>query len=901
MESDSAERWHAQPSGEVLRGLEASLEGLSSEEARRRFHRDGPNRIGEPRRISPIKLFLRQFANVLILILLLAALLSLWLGELLESAAILVIVLFAVILGFVQEYRAERSVAALQRMASPSARVRRGGREMEVDATEIVRGDILILGAGDRVAADGRLLRSSALLTDESALTGESESAEKTDEGLFPPEAVPADRLNMVFAGTAVRAGRAEAVVTAVGMQTEFGRIASMLGEVAAEPTPLQKSLDRMGGTLARSAVVIVLFIVLSGLWQGRPFLEMLLFGVALAVAVVPEALPAVVTISLALGVQQMARRNALMRSLPAVETLGSTTVICTDKTGTLTRDEMTVRRILLPGGELELGGTGYAPEGALSSSGGGAIPSGLEEFLAAGVLCNDAALEQGGEGEWRVRGDPTEGALLVAARKGGIEEEELRRRHPRLDEVPFSSQLRRMLTLHRFGEGARACMKGAPEAVLGRCSSILVDGEVRALGEDGTQELLAAAGRYAAGAMRVLALAWRDADGLDGADGGMTFLGLAAMIDPPRPEAGAAVRRCMEAGMRPVMITGDHPETASAIARELGFPGAGRVVSGAMLEEMDEGAFREAAGSVSVFARVSPEHKLRLVGALQEQGEIVAMTGDGVNDAPALKRADIGISMGIAGTDVAREASAMTLLDDNFASIIDAVEEGRGIYDNIKKYLAYLLSSNIGELGLMAAATLIGLPVPLTAVQILYVNLATDGLPALALGVDPHDEELMRRPPADPSKGVFTPPLLVLMLAGGLCSALCNLLLFVWALSTSRPVEAAMTMTFVSLVAIEFVKAYAFRSLSGSLLRRPFANRWLNLSVVSESLLLLLVLQLPLLREMFGLASLDAAGWAASLLPALTVLPVLELVKFFIRRREGGSGPGGGIHTKKH
>lgn len=892
MESQRSERWHAMPVDEALGRLRSSREGLGPDEVLLRRDREGPNRISRSRPVRPFVLLLGQFKNVLILILLFAAGLSLGLGEHMEALAILAIVLFAVLLGFVQEYRAERSVAALRRMASPSARVRRGGKELVVDASEVVPGDILLLGAGDRVAADARLLDSHGLIADESALTGESLPADKSADGIFSEEAVPGDRRNMVFAGTALRAGRGEGVVTAVGMQTEFGHIASLLAETPGERTPLQKNLDRVGVMLARAALVIVLFIVVSGLWHGREFFEMLLFGIALAVAVVPEALPAVVAISLALGVQRMARRNALMRRLPAVETLGGTTVICTDKTGTLTRDEMTVRRVLLPGGELELGGTGYVPEGRLFVSGGGDLPPGVEEFFTAAVLCNDAMLEEGEGGECSVLGDPTEGALLVAARKAGFGEAELRRLHPRTAEVPFSSTARRMLTLHRFGEASMACMKGAPETVLAACSAVLLDGEVRPLDRQTLEGLKAAAGEYARNAMRVLAVAWSEADGLEGLDGGMVFLGFAAMIDPPRPEAKEAVRRCIGAGIRPVMITGDHPETAAAIARELGFPGEGRVVSGAMLADMEPPALREAALSVSVFARVSPEQKLRLVEALQAEGAVVAMTGDGVNDAPALKRADIGISMGITGTEVAREASAMTLLDDNFSTIVDAVEEGRGIYDNIRKYLTYLLSSNIGELGLMAAATFAGLPMPLSAVQILYVNLATDGLPALALAVDPPGRDIMRRPPADPKRGVFTGELRTLMLAGGLWSTLCNILLFLWALHSSRPLEAAMTMTFVSLVSIQFFKAYGFRSLTGSIFRRPFANRWLNLSVLAESAMLLLVLQVPILQEMLGLVSLDAEGWVAALLPALSVVPVLELVKS-LQRRSSGKPPG--------
>ncbi|ABB24096.1 cation-translocating P-type ATPase [Pelodictyon luteolum] len=887
MHSDSRVPWHALPADEAMRRLDSGPDGLTHDAVLLRKHKEGANIIRPVRPVRPLSLLLLQFRNVLVITLFIAAALSFLIGEGLEAATIAIIVLFAVVLGFVQEYRAEQAVAALRKMAAPMARVRRGGRESTLDASELVSGDIIILDAGDRVPADARIFSSYGMIVDESPLTGESEATEKSADSVFREEAVPGDRLNMVFAGTTIRAGRGEAVVTATGMQTEFGRIASLLGEVPPERTPLQKNLDRVGILLSRAALLIVLFIVVSGLLHGRPFMEMVLFGIALAVAVVPEALPAVVTISLALGVQRMARRNALMRRLPVVETLGSTTVICTDKTGTLTRDEMTVRRIRLREGEVLISGTGYLPEGTLSVAEGSFMPDKAKALLLAAVLCNDAGLEMDGDGIWTVAGDPTEGALVVAARKAGIDEKAERKRCPRIGEIPFSSETRRMLTLHRIEGKGQVFMKGAPEAVLRSCSAVSMDGASVPFDDALKTQMQAAADLYGSNALRVLGFARRDAEDFEGAETGMTFLGLAAMIDPPRPEAGPAVRRCIEAGIRPVMITGDHPLTAAAIAKELGFPGDGRVVSGAMLKTMDEGALCDVAASVSVFARVSPEHKLRLVEALQKNGEVVAMTGDGVNDAPALKRADIGISMGITGTDVAREASAMTLTDDNFSSIVDAIEEGRGIYDNIRKYLTYLLSSNIGELGLIVGAMLLGLPMPLTAVQILYVNLATDGLPALALGVDPPEEGIMRRPPADPKTGVFTPPLMALMLAGGLWSTLCNLLLFTYALHTERSVGTAMTMTFVSLVLIEFFKAYNFRSLTASVFRRPFANRWLNLAVLWESCMFAAVLFVPLFEGPFGVVRLEGKDWILTVLPALSVLPVLELVKLFIRKNQ--------------
>ena len=550
-------------------------------------------------------------------------------------------------------------------------------------------------------------------------------------------------------------------MVVATGMKTEFGKIAQMLQTVETGKTPLQENLDKVGHMLARAAFVVVAIIVALGLLRGQPFIEMLIFGIALAVAVVPEALPAVVTISLAIGVQRMVKRHALMRRLPAVETLGSTSVICSDKTGTLTKDEMTVRKIFVAGQVLEVSGAGYEPHGQFSRDGFLVEPSdSMKLLLRAATLASDAHIVHSeSDGHWHVKGDPTEGALVVAAAKAGLNKADLESQFPRVNEIPFTSETKRMTTLHAGPEGAIAYSKGAPEIILDSCArQLTADGEI-ALDSESREVILEAARQMASEALRVLAVASKPGATLENAEHEMTFLGLVGMIDPPRPEAKAAIQTCEQAGIKPVMITGDHPLTAQAVARELGLLKTGRIVTGAELEAMSEDEFEREVENIEVYARVSPAHKLRVVTALQKKGHIVAMTGDGVNDAPALKKADIGIAMGITGTDVTKEAAAMTLTDDNFASIVAAVEEGRGIFGNIKKYLMYLLSSNIGEIGLMAGATLLGLPLPLTAVQILYVNLATDGLPALALAVDPPEPDLMRRKPRNPRTGIFTRP----------------------------------------------------------------------------------------------------------------------------------------------
>ncbi len=884
------EFWHTVSAREVARRLETDIvRGLTEGEAARRLSVHGPNEVRAARPVSPWHIFAEQFRNVLIIILLIATALSAFLGHGAEAVVITVIVLFAVVLGFVQEYRAERSMEALRRMAAPAAQVIRDGNEVRIPSQTLVPGDLVVLPTGNRVPADLRLLEAVNLLVDEAALTGESVPVLKDADALADPGQAVGDLSNMAFAGTTVSRGRGRGVVVATGMETEFGRIARMLETVETERTPLQKNLDRVGRALACSACVVVTLIVALGVVRGQPFLEMFLFGIALAVAVVPEALPAVVTISLAIGVQRMVRRNALIRRLPAVETLGSTSVICSDKTGTLTRDEMTARVLCTSGERWEVSGEGYEPRGSFLCEGEEAEPSGaVKMLLLAGALASDVHLVQTPEeGRWEVTGDPTEGALVVAAAKAGMDKSALDSRFPRIGEIPFSSETKRMTTLHDTPDGVVAYAKGAPEVILAACSHRIVGTESVFLDEEERAAVLHEAREMAGKALRVLAMACKPGAGIRDAEQGMTFLGLVGMIDPPRPEAGAAVLTCKQAGIRVSMITGDHPLTARAVAREIGILGEGEVVTGTELESLDDAELAREAQRIEVYARVSPAHKLRVVTALQQAGQVVAMTGDGVNDAPALKKADIGIAMGITGTDVSREAAAMTLLDDNFASIVAAVEEGRGIFENIRKYLMYLISSNTGEILLMAAAVLGGLPLPLSAVQILYVNLATDGLPALALSVDPPEPDLMRRPPREADAGIFTRPVVFLMLVGGIWSAVVNLALFTGALRCGFPVEKAMSMTFVSLVLIQFVKAYNYRSDRHSAFRRPFANRWLNLAVLWELLLLFLVMTVPFLRTAFGTARLTLQEWLLVAAVACTVVPVIEAGKWMVRNSE--------------
>ena len=885
-DSDRTPIWHTVSVEDAIAHLATAPLGLSSGEAARRVQVYGPNELKSLTRESAWRTFAAQFKNALIVILLFATVISGFLGHTLEAVVITVIVLFAVLLGFFQEYRASRALEALRQMAAPVARVFRDGQEVVVPARDLVPGDVVLLRAGDRVPADSRLTQVVNLAIDEAPLTGESEPARKTIDPLDDPRLPLGDRRNMTYAGTLAVHGRGQGVVVSTAMSTEFGRIARMVDTVEITRTPLQENLDRLGGTLGKAALVVVGLVVAIGLLRGLPVIQMFMFGIALAVAVVPEALPAVVTISLAIGVRRMVKRNALVRRLPIVETLGSTSVICSDKTGTLTRNEMTVRQLLADARLLEVTGAGYDAKGEILDAGRGIEPpDSVRALLAAGVLASDARLVSR-DGRPQVEGDPTEGALVVAAMKAGLDPASLNEREPRVAEIPFTSERRRMTTVHTTPDGGTiAYSKGAAEEVLAGCTRQLRAGQDVELTASDRERTRAVEQRMAADGLRVLAVARKTGATAEEPESGMTLLGLVAMMDPPRPEARAAVRTCEAAGIRAVMITGDHPLTAGAVAREVGLLTDGRVVSGRDLEAMSDADLERDVADIAVYARVSPADKLRVVTAWQKRGDVAAMTGDGVNDAPALKKADVGIAMGIAGTDVSKEAAGMTLLDDNFATIVAAVEEGRIVFGNIKKYLMYLLSCNVGEIVLLAGAVIAGLPLPLTAVQILYVNLATDGLPALALAVDPPEPDLMRRKPRNSRVGIFTRPVVAMLLAAGLWSAVVNITLFTWALREGRPLEEVMALTFVALVLIQFFNAYNCRSDRLSVFHHPFANRWLNVAVAWELALLIAIAYVPFLQRAFGTFSFSAADWLLTVALAFSIVPVLEAVKWMARR----------------
>jgi Ca2+-transporting ATPase len=919
------------PHRQTVEGVLAALgtdagSGLGARQAKERLERYGRNELAAERPVPAWRKFLGQFTDALVILLLVAALVSagLWLYEReaalpYEALAIFAIVLLNAIMGYVQEARAEQAVAALRQMSATHASVIRDGERQSIPARNLVPGDIILVEEGDTVPADARLIQTTALQTAEAALTGESLPVSK-DIAAIAQDVGLGGRHNMIFSGTAATYGRGRAVVTATGMHTEMGRIAGMLQETPEEATPLQQELDRVGKLLGIIVVLIAVAMIATILLvedvHGVPALfDVLILGVALAVAAVPEGLPAVVTTVLALGVQRMAKSNAIVRHLAAVETLGSADVIASDKTGTLTRNEMTVRRVVTASGSVAFDGTGYAPEGEVRRAGGGAIDGALrveiERALAVADRANNAVLQQH-DGRWTVQGDPTEGALIVAARKAGLEEDALDARFARIAEVPFSSERKLMSTVHTDAERQErllALTKGAPDVLLARCSRELVGEDAIPLSAERRAAILSSNDDLAGEALRTLGVAFRplpkDAFGREALDQrveqDLVFLGLIGMIDPPRDEAKEAVARAQGAGIRPIMITGDHPRTAAVIAAELGIAADGRAITGRELASMPDEMLDRTVRDVSVYARVNPEHKLRIVRALQRGGMTVAMTGDGVNDAPALKTADIGVAMGITGTDVSKEAADMVLADDNFASIVAAVEEGRAIFANIRKFLRYLLSSNIGEVMTMFLGVLLaevigltaaggdGLALPLLATQILWINLVTDGAPALALGVDPADRDVMDQPPRPRGEGVITRRMWADIFLVGAVMAVGTLIVLDASLpggliAGSGSLGYAQTMAFTTLVMFQLFNVLNARSDEQSAFAGLFSNHWLWAAIGLSLLLHVGVIYLPFLAQAFSTVSLSALDWLGCMAVASSVLWLRELSKVMTR-----------------
>ena len=892
--------WHSMEVDQVLKELNTDPhQGLSDEEVRSRLEKYGYNELKKEEQVSPFTLFFNQFKNILILILLVAIGLSALVGEVVDAVIIAVIVVFCAVLGFIQEYRAERALEALKKMLSPTITGLRGGREEEIPSKDLVPGDILLLEAGDKIPTDARLVEIHSVRCDEAPLTGESIPVGKDIKPLSPDIPV-SDKKNMVFTGTTVTYGRGKAVVTATGMSTEFGKIAEEVMAVKTEATPLEKRTKEIGkwlGIIALSICFLVAGIsvireILGGKIDLAFIITMVMFAVALAVAAVPEALPAIVTGALAIGMHQMAKRNALIRKMPAVETLGCTTVICSDKTGTLTKGEMTVRKIFTAGRMIEVTGAGYEPVGEFRGSDkihvGESEP--IRKLLLGGLLCNDSVLEKA-EGKWIIKGDPTEGALTVAAVKAGLHETEVRLENPRVEEIPFSSERKRMTTIHQMEDGKRmAFMKGAPEVVLEKCSYITDGDGHRPLTGEERAKFLNVNEEMAQDALRVLGVAYRELpEGTEcveeAIEKDLIFIGLAGMMDPPREEAIEAIRVCKEIHIRPVMITGDHKLTAVAVAKEIGiYKDGDRVLTGVELEKMDEEEFEKIVDKVTVYARVSPMDKLKIVKAWKKKGEVVAMTGDGVNDAPALKHADIGIAMGITGTDVAKEASDMVLADDNFATIVKAIERGRWVYDNIKKYLAYLMQCNITEVVVIGGVVLMMGPefLPLLPAAILYMNLATDGLPALALGVSPPDPDIMKRPPRDPKESIFGWDVKSFILRAVLIE--CPFFYFIFFHKLSD-ITWARTEVFFLFIIIELVVALNCRSLIYSIFKVP-PHKWLLIALAWEIGLITVLIQIPSVRDAFGITKPSFSDFTIIVGFGLVVFAIIEVTKVILRRR---------------
>lgn len=871
--------YYQQTTKETLDDLDSSPDGLTKQEAKKRLEKYGPNEIEEKKQIHPIKIFLSQFKSPIVWVLIVAMIITLVVHEYTDFFVIGAIVLLNAILGFIQEYKAEKAIKKLKDIVSLEAKVVRDGEEKEVKASQLVPGDIILLSTGSKVPADGRIIDSSNLETQEAALTGESTTVTKSLDKINQESQV-ADRTNMAFSGTTVTKGKAKAVVTETGMDTEIGQIASMIQENDGDMTPLQKKMKQVATKIGVISVLVGIVIFAVGVsFHQQGLTELLLTAIALAVAVIPEGLPAVITLSLSLGVQRMASKNALVRKLPSVETLGSASVVCSDKTGTLTHNEMTVKKIYANDEIIEVSGSGYKPEGEFEQD-----PENFKQLLLAGVVNNNAEIKQK-EGSYEVYGDPTEAALLVSAQKAGLDYRQIQEVYPRQKEIEFNSERKRMTTINKTEQGNFAYMKGGVEEIIDRCSKILLSGEVKELTESDKQKIKEANKKMASQALRVLGFCYKQIEEVDQdkaeIESNMVFLGLQGMIDPPRSEAKEAIAECNSAGVDVKMITGDHRETAEAIAKELGIKG--KSLTGAELEEMDKEELTEKIDEIDVFARVNPEHKMKIVKALRSKGEIVAMTGDGVNDAPALEHADLGVAMGITGTDVTKESGDMILADDNFATIKKAIEEGRRIFDNIKKFLAYLLSGNIAEVLVVLLSILLGWPLPITAIQILWINLMTDSLPALALGSEPAEPGIMKRKPRDNSESIFkglSPYLLVYPLAATAAA------MYVYWSNFELDLVKAQTLVFTMLVFFELFESFACRSTNKSFFEMNFfSNKWLILAVTVAAVLQISIIHIPFLQNIFSVTALSLLEWGMIVAGSISGFFVLEVGKMVQRK----------------
>ncbi len=908
--------------------LNVTHKGLTTQEAQTRLTQYGPNELKKEKGKSPLKILASQFTDILMIILLLAMALSVGVGlytgstdEIFDASIILVIVLASAILGFTQEYRSEKAVEALKKMTAPTASVLRDGKEVRIPACELVPGDIMLLYTGDKVPADGRLLEAFTMKDDEAPLTGESSPVNKCAD-VLPEHTQLNDRDNMVYTGTVVVYGRGKAAVTSSGMNTEFGKIAQMVQAAPTEQTPLEKRLAGVGKWIGIFALIVAVSVGFVGIVvEQRPILDMIMWSISLAVAAVPEALPAIVTGALAIGMYRMAKSNAIVKRLPAVETLGSTSVICSDKTGTMTKGEMTVRSLYVDEQIIKVTGIGYAPQGEFQIDDKKVTPNqDAIELLKISTLCNDSGLEQDTQtSKWIVKGDPTEGALVVASEKAGINKEDLDEQQPRVAEVPFSSERKRMTTIHTKGDTKIAYIKGAPEMIIERCSKILLNGKVQPFTKEAQIKHFKVTEELALQALRNLAFAYKELprdveEFTEEMEENFVFVGIMSMIDPPRPEVKDAIAICKKAGIRVVMITGDHKLTATAVGKELGLLDGKNeetcVLTGQELENMSEKELADIVEKTVIYARVAPEHKVRIVKAWKQKDQVVAMTGDGVNDAPALKMSDIGIAMGISGTEVSKEAADMVLSDDNFASIVKAVKEGREIFENIKKYLTYLLQCNIMEIIVMFVAV-VSVPflaniispgsdvehvnnaaIALTAVQLLWMNLVTDGLPAIALGVDPGDPDLMDRKPRKPSESIFSRDVKTYLIA---VPALMSVLLLSayfahipWA--GEHQLLEARTQLLTAMIVMELVIALSMRSLKYPVIKVGiFKNKYLWLAILSSFALQLIILYVPGVQPLFDVNTPELIDWAIAASFGAIVFAAIEIGKYVagLRRKE--------------
>lgn len=894
--------WYRKNKEELISVLDIDINrGISQEEVENRLKKHGYNELKEEKRKGLLSKILAQFNDFLVLILIIASGVSFAVGERTDALVILAIVIINALLGLYQEGRAEKALEALKKMAAPNAKVIRDGGTTVVPANTLVPGDIVLLESGDIVPGDLRLIESSNLKIEEASLTGESLPVEKDASITFDKEMALGDRSNMAYMSTIVTYGRAKGVVVGTGHDTEIGKIATMIQTFEDDITPLQRKLDQLGKYLGIACILVCGLVFGIGLLQGRDLLEMFMVAVSLAVAAIPEGLPAIVTIVLALGMNRMVKRHAIVKKLLAVETLGCTTVICSDKTGTLTQNEMTVVKAYTNKKVVDITGTGYEPRGEFKIDGSSIAPDesiNLNTLISIATLCNDAILEKTEEG-YRVIGDPTEGSLITLAGKGELHKDQMNLKYPRVEEIPFDSGRKMMTTFHEnfLPDKIVSFTKGAPDMIIARCDKIYINGKIVPLTEELKEDMLRINSQFSREALRVLAFAFREYESLpsnittDTIENNMVLVGLVGMIDPPREEAKKAIKQCKDAGVKTVMITGDYKETAFAIGKELGMAeNEDEAIMGKELDNVSDEDLQELVKHKKVYARVSPEHKVRIINALKANGEIAAMTGDGVNDALALKRADIGVAMGITGTDVAKNTAEVILTDDNFASIVAAVEEGRIIYSNIKKFVFFLLSCNIGEILIVFLSILFNLPIPLIPIQLLWLNLVTDSFPALALGMEKGEPEIMKVPPRNPEEPILDKGMTRAIIVQSIAIALGSLLAYRWGLKTygTDNLLVPRTITFATLITAELLRAYSSRSEKHTIFEiGVFSNRTLTYATLFSFILLLIVIYTPFLQPIFDTYPLGLGDWKIVLLYAFIPLIVGEVYKLFIRKKD--------------